>query len=342
MTGAEITEKTMAEVREWLDLTCESEKEDSVDAYVLWDLVRELPAEVLRPLHRRLIEAEVVFPRELYYCLSEDDANYLVSLIDAGVEDSWMWLEVLVMAPTAAATRAFARWRTGAGWMTGDEWPLNYENLAGGWELDAEGNVRVLVNPVAYALTATTDVGASVSGGPLAQRRCFSCGLALWRVLDVDLADPVYAGLGLAHAGRLAAATCLKCGARGTDTVSGEVVIFHEYDAEGRILVDASDEQSGTFSYTDSRHDDWTLPDDPPLLSAGPRPLPPHTAESKLGGAPKWEQEPEYPACPRCDRTMHLLAQIGRSPLFGEGYEGFHYVFADVECRVSAVIYQMD
>jgi hypothetical protein len=321
MTGSEIPESTLAELREAVDRACADEN----DVYDLKAFVEEFPAEILRPFHRRLIEAKVYYPPELYYGLSEDDASYLVGQINAGVAESWHLLDVLVMAPTSAATRAVAGWRDKAPeWMTDDK--LVRETHAGGWELDAAANVRVLTNPVAYKLIDTTDVAASISGGPLSQR-CSWCGLPLWRVLDVDLADPAYAGLGLAQAGRVSAATCIKCGSFDP--------VFHEYDAGGRILVDASDEQSGYFS-----DPDWKLPDDPALLSADPRPLSPHTGYWSLGGAPDWVQDPAYPACPRCDRTMHHLAQVGREILFGEGYEGSHYVFVDVECRVSTVIFQ--
>ncbi|MFC5041240.1 hypothetical protein [Ornithinimicrobium kibberense] len=64
---------------------------------------------------------------------------------------------------------------------------------------------------------------------------------------------------------------------------------------------------------------------------------------NRLGGAGSWIQDAIYPSCPRCRRSMPVLAQVdGLTPfddiLGWESWtEGLMYAFWCRECRVSAV-----
>lgn len=62
------------------------------------------------------------------------------------------------------------------------------------------------------------------------------------------------------------------------------------------------------------------------------------TSMSQIGGLPAWEQDPDYPNCSECGKTMLFIAQIdeGHFPL----REGMYYAFLCTACRVTATVYQ--
>jgi hypothetical protein len=59
-------------------------------------------------------------------------------------------------------------------------------------------------------------------------------------------------------------------------------------------------------------------------------------ADGQLGGLPKWEQEPEYPDCPDCRKSLVFLFSWAGS------YDGTLYAFICPGCRVSCVTTQFD
>ena len=67
---------------------------------------------------------------------------------------------------------------------------------------------------------------------------------------------------------------------------------------------------------------------------------------NRVGGEPCWVQDPEYPACLFCSKTMSFLAQLDSNPPIGPGRwwlwgsGGICYVFWCEACRISALLWQ--
>src|SRR5262249_2617792 len=66
--------------------------------------------DLIRPFHRRLVEADVWWPVVLYRGMDEATAEYLVRLIDAGVPRPDKLLELLAVGATDTAVEAMRRW----------------------------------------------------------------------------------------------------------------------------------------------------------------------------------------------------------------------------------------
>lgn len=272
---------------------------------------------ILRPFHRRLVDAGFVWPPELYYGMDEDTAAHIVKLIDGRPEAAGRLLSVLVTTPTATAAAAVTRWQAVTpDWTAEFFWPVSRYPHIGGWELDNEGRIRRLTSPSAHALVPND--GTGISGGVL-NESCGWCGMALWRVLDIE---------------GIVAGTCIRCGCYTT--------IFTDQDLGGAVRWAVENSRPQFLGRDD---DTWELPDDVRLHVGAARPTSYSgtawdAGGSTLGGLPDWIQDPEYPACPRCDKTMTYRGMITGPDLWGEAAEGCHYVFADTDCHMSAVVYQ--
>jgi hypothetical protein len=186
----------------------------------------------------------------------------------------------------------------------------------GGWELDDGGGIRHLTSPIAYAIGRGD--GTGISGGAL-KESCDWCGMALWRVLDFE---------------GLVAGTCIRCGCYTT--------VFTDQDPDGAVRW-ADENSRPQFLGHDGGI--WELPDDLQLHIDAARPTPYagsawDAGGSTFGGLPDWIQDPEYPTCPRCDKTMMYRAMITGADMWDGSAEGCLYVFADTDCRLSAVVYQ--
>ncbi|XVU25466.1 hypothetical protein ACQPZJ_51270 [Actinoplanes sp. CA-054009] len=163
---------------------------------------------------------------------------------------------------------------------------------------------------------------SAVSGGALS-RSCGWCGMALWRLLDVD------GGLLDAGDGRVVVATCVRCGSYATYfTEAGEFAL--ENERPGFLGLD---------------EDGWELPDGAPLAVGAARPTPWagnawHAGGSTVGGFPDWIQDAEFPSCPRCARTMPYVGMVNGGDLWVDFGEGCFYLFHDAACGLSAAVYQ--
>jgi predicted transcriptional regulator len=75
----------------------------------LAEVARRRP-DLLRPFHRRLVDADVWWPVDLYRGMDEATAGYVVQLIEAGAERPDKLLELLAVGATDAAVQAMRRW----------------------------------------------------------------------------------------------------------------------------------------------------------------------------------------------------------------------------------------
>jgi hypothetical protein len=156
----------------------------------------------------------------------------------------------------------------------------------------------------------------------------------LWRLLDVDLSTGILPDINAPEVGRVVVASCIRCGCFAN--------VFTEYDAAGSCRW-AQDNQRPDFLGDDDPP--WELPTAPRLRIGAPRPTPfagdAHCAGgSTLGGSPDWFDDPWYPACPRCHRTMLYLGMITGADLWPVSSGGCRYLFFDAQCRLAVAVYQ--
>jgi hypothetical protein len=190
----------------------------------LVEVARRRP-DLIRPFHRRLVDADVWMPEDLYRGMDGATAEYVVRLIEAGVDRPDKLLAILAVGATDPAVRAMRRWdRQPPAWASQLYCPVRLYGHIGGWEFDPAGAVRPLTSTVAYALVPDGSGGPTVSGGALAAR-CRWCDLPLWRLLDVDLSTGILPDITAPETGRVVVATCVRCGCYSN--------IFTGYDAAG-------------------------------------------------------------------------------------------------------------
>ncbi|MEY9871265.1 hypothetical protein ABH931_000730 [Streptacidiphilus sp. MAP12-33] len=308
---------------------------DDSESTVIEAAARADPS-ALRPFHDRLIDAEAwVWPwRPLWVAATEETAARLVAEVDAGAGMSERWLMALGLSRTRTAAAALSRWTKEPPPVAASLYvPIAQYAHEGGWELGTEG-IRPLSSLPSYALTPT-EADRPLAGCLPLDERCPWCGLALLRLLDVDLDDPGVAALGLAGHGRVVATTCLDCGSY-TD-------VLGEYRPDGTATWSDANTRPGYLPPAG----EWDLDLPTERLGLGPLRCTPvegiawNAGGSTLGGLPDWIQDADYPSCPRCRTTLYFLAQLTGDDLWGESAEGCHYVFfcAD-DCRTTAVVYQ--
>jgi hypothetical protein len=290
--------------------------------------------DLLRPYHRRLLDADVWWPEDLYRGMDEATAGYVLALIDSGAPRPDKLLGLLAAGATDTAVRAMWRWEhQPPAWAAELHLPVRDYAQIGGWEFDPAGTVRRLTSAVAFALVPDGSATPVVSGGALASR-CGWCDLPLWRLLDVYLSGGILPDLAGPETGRVVVATCLRCGRYTT-------AVFTEYDETGRCRW-VGDQQRPDFLGPEDQT--WDLPTAPGLRIGAPRPTPFAgdawvAGGSTFGGSPDWGIDAWYPPCPRCGRTMRYLGMITGPDLWAGPAEGCHYVFFDARCRLGAAVY---
>jgi hypothetical protein len=296
-------------------------------------LARRRP-DLLRPFHRRLVDADVWWPVDLYRGMDEATAQYVVQLIDAGAERPDKLLELLAAGATDTAVQVIRRWdREPPAWTARMRRPVREYGQLGGWEFDPAGAVRPLTSTVAFALVPAESTTAAVSGGALATQ-CRWCDLPLWRLLDVDLSTGILPDRTTPDVGRVVVATCVRCGCFAN--------VFTEYDAAGACRWAQENQRPDFLGYDDPP---WDLPT-APLLRIGPPRDTPFVADARerggstLGGSPDWIDDPWYPSCPRCHRTMRYLGMITGDDLWAVSSGGCRYLFFDAQCALATAVYQ--
>jgi hypothetical protein len=166
------------------------------------------------------------------------------------------------------------------------------------------------------------------------EERCGWCGRPLVSLLDLALTSPELAFLEL-FGERLRFATCERCTAYRP--------LFTEVDLQGRSRWSALNMRPEYLG----PDDEWQgLPQD--ALVLGPERRTPIEGIvllwksvdgiSQVGGHPTWEQDSEYPQCPRCRLPMPFVGQVknGETKIA----EGITYAFLCDGCLIAATAYQ--
>ncbi|MEM7229996.1 MAG: hypothetical protein AAF432_14400 [Planctomycetota bacterium] len=215
--------------------------------------------------------------------------------------------------------------------------PSRYANVAG-WEL-RDGRRHDLHFDQCYAMDASSesDVEAiSVSAMRSSNSNCSWCQRPLRQLVQFDLADARLHFLA-AHQSPLSVYTCEVC-----TCFTGDGGPFFRATAHGRW---AWAPQNQKPEYLPSAAEDWgSSPwSEVPVTIRHRRAW--HAADqfipttfSQIGGLPTWINDPVYPTCVECGRTMTFIAQLDNGAFLT--HEGMYYAFLCSECGVTATAYQ--
>jgi hypothetical protein len=286
----------------------------------------------LRDVQLALVRARDPYPSVVFRDASEVPTTALAALLDARDIDALLAshaLSALAWTHNPRAVELFSRWRQHPPPWAGllHISPDHYAH-AGGWELSEVGTPRALCGEPCMELVAygsSGDARAIVA----TEQRC-RCGRTLTLLFDVQTARTNLPWLGW-PCDRLVVPTCDACACFGT--------LFHSVN-EDDVLTPIGEHP--------------LVPDDaaswPLLPSVGLRlgaPRSPYFAadwllemkQSQLGGHPGWIQDPAYPQCPKCARTMCFVGQVACGDV-EPNREGTYYGYACAPCRVVASNYQ--
>ncbi len=212
-----------------------------------------------------------------------------------------------------------------------------YQAEVSGWDID--GEPRRLYYETAYPLILCS--GEATAAGPVVvlaehEGQCGSCGLRLTTLFDLDLADECLRFLGVpGH--RLRIAVCEGC------VEVGEGPTYSSVDGEGGSLWRRGPGPPipGAGGAAADFDDSYRLPRG--RLSLDSRRRSPyaafegvrinHTGNSQVGGLPTWVQDPNYPPCPGCRRSMTFVGQVDGSDL--SCGDSVLYAFLCAECQIA-------
>lgn len=277
-------------------------------------LARQDPG-LVTPHQRRLIDSGVWGPPELYHVMTEATARYLVGLLDAGrCGRPDRVLEVLAVGGGEVAVTAIRGWlRDPPGWALDPPVRIALYPHLGGWEPGPGTGVRRLTSESAFALRPGPERAA------VASVHCGWCGRRLWHLVDAPHPE----------LGRVRVVTCVRCGR--FDTVHTRLDDGAVHWAGGEPP-DHPGAESG-----------WPEQAGPPLTTGPPRPSAVagsawDAGGSTLGGHPDWIDDPQFPACPDCGRTMRYAGMVTAVDV-GAG-PGCFYLFVDRACGRAATVYQ--
>lgn len=283
----------------------------------------------LAGVHADLAACGVVYPGVLYRGAGPDARDLLLRGIEVNPNHI---LQCLAWIGDEDVQRQFKAWVADPpGWTENLFWLSGY-TLCAGWELGSELRQRMLYLDRGRRLVGATSGEASASLKTFTPREdvCPWCRDRLVTILALDLSDPGFAFLGL-PGGRIDIPTCVRCSAYGT--------VLADVDFQGKSNWSAGNRKP---DYLDTEAEWERFPPnrlvpgewmqtvcEGELLSGG----------SRLGGLPFWDQDPEYPLCPGCERHMPFLAQLDMADIEEIG-EGNYYVFLCRDCGIAATGYQ--
>lgn len=258
--------------------------------------------------------------------LNDDEANHHHLLIAL----AWIGDEEVV--------RLFAEWsHTPPFWASKLAVPPSIYAHEAGWELDDAGHKRLLFYPDSYHFKVNNIEGdksdhPSVVALQMDEQACPWCGNKLIVLFDYNLQDPLIQFMNLPGR-QLRIGACMHCNCY--DTVFMKVELdgsysWSEYNITPDFLPEAEPDeelQMSALRLSGELMDPyegafWML----------------ETSISKIGGAPAWVQDTDYPSCPCCSKTMMFIGQIDMEQV-SDG-EGIYFTFLCVDCLISAVNYQ--
>jgi len=283
----------------------------------------------LGDVHPDLVPHGVVYPGVLYRGAGPEARDLLIRGIEVNPNHI---LQCLAWIGDEAVQRQFEAWVADPpGWTESLSWLSEY-TLCAGWELDGELRQRTLFLDRGrwLAVASTDDSSPSLKTFAPRDDACPWCHDPLTTILAFDPSDPEFVFLGL-QGRQINIPTCVRCSVYGT------------------VLADVDLYGKGNWSVWNRKPDyldteaEW-VPFPPNRLTTGEWMQTACEGElswgdSHLGGLPFWDQDPEYPLCPGCERHMPFLAQLDMADIEEIG-EGNYYVFLCSDCGIAATGYQ--
>jgi hypothetical protein len=310
------------------------------DARLLRDVASHLACFSSRDLTRcqsRLLDGGDPYPAHAFRNASELVVQRLLTRIDSvpagGSVVLSHALSALAWSGSSRAEEAQRHWReTPPTWRRHLHWAPERYALVAGYELEG-GRRRELLFPAAYKLSVDSASGgargAAVFEPDLSGKRCPQCRRPATSLLRIDASHwPADVRMGGLRA--LRAPTCVDCA-------------MYEH-----VFVRLSDDPAhwewfGRLSASSAGHT-HPLELRPTPVTLSPR-EPWAAADwcvaegiSQLGGHPSWINDPTYPPCPACARTMMTVAQVAPEDFIGPA-EGVFYVHLCATCAVVGVSY---
>jgi hypothetical protein len=280
------------------------------------------------------------YPAHAFRGASELVVHRLLAIIDGAARRSSVILShalgALAWSGSPRAELALRRWREEPpSWRGALHWPPERYALVAGYELEDGGGRRELVLPAAHKLSIDRDAvgpgGAAVFEPDPSGKVCPQCRRPATLLLRIDAARlPDVSDVRLSARRTLLAPTCIDCAV---------------YE---RVFVRFSNDRTS-----------WEWLKSPTASSAGheqPLQLPPTPVTltpreawaaadwciadgiSQIGGHPSLINEPIFPTCPGCTRTMMTVAQVAPED-FVSPAEGVFYVHVCDVCPTVGVSY---
>lgn len=323
-------------------------------ALTLWDTGEKSYAEeffrrltvwvpgAMQDLHWNLLQRNILYPPDLFRGADAGTRDALMKRAEAFTSDSvdqWV-LIALAWIGDSEVRRACVRWREQPPvWRDSPYAPPEEFTEQAGWMLTPEGGRRDLYAQTCFALLHSNATeqderqGAVAVVGPT-RETCGWCNRALVALLDITTSRPELAFLGWPGA-RLRVAACETCTAFETT--------FTDVASDGGLRWSDANVRS---EYLPPARDMWE-PLPRAALRLGPSRANPYEANlfevsegiSQLGGHPSWQQDAEYPRCPRCRQAMPFVGQVHLGDLAPYS-EGTYYAFLCAACGVAATTYQ--
>ncbi len=285
---------------------------------------------------RAALKAEIYHPHQLYYKAPSDVRDELLRLLDERPSCANDLLLALAMQGDEKTLQAFVEfekypkeWRKGL--YVG---PAIYAQ-SGGWTFDTSGERRSLVFEKCLILKEC-ESGCENEPVKIAQRtgeKCEFCGCEMIDAISIKADEPSLEFLNLKRDMRMRC--CPNCVAFSTFTC--------ENFAGGNVKTSFDRTQLEKIGVQNYINEDTMneIVSHKFRLDRAPKPsFYPCFAESdiSIGGHGDWVQDAEYCECPKCGKTMKLLAQIPWSLI--DGGEGILYVEICPECYVLSAFHQ--
>jgi len=282
---------------------------------------------------RALISKKIFYPGIVFCRCSEIVRDELILLVESDNENRNLLLLALAWIGDEKVIRLFAEWRNESpSW--GDLLFIAPEEYAkqAGWELASDSTRRDLFLHKALGLEASaseeTERFAAI------RNRSGICSWCSGALINLFEFDPILLEIGKDDGSQktLTIPTCQVC------TAFGQYSGVYSKDGEWSLCSEKPE-------YLPDDSDSWDrLPENPLKLGASRTLM--HSAGSclpttlsQIGGLPAWEQDAEYPDCPKCQKTMKFVGQISDTDI-EEYSEGIFYGFICRPCRATSTSYQ--
>ncbi|MDP4182674.1 MAG: DUF1963 domain-containing protein [Bacillota bacterium] len=219
--------------------------------------------------------------------------------------------------------------------------PLDNYSLVAGWQLSEDGKNKNLFSYDCYPIKKENLTSKDPEPLLLLEKfeeKCNWCGTTMTTLFDFMLSDKIFDSFNI-HGRRLRIVTCHIC--------SCYTTVYRDIDFDGNSTLSEFNQKP---SYLPEIN-----PEEESIISKNSLKISRNKrsyfyglnnrfigiSASQIGGLPRWEQEPEYPLCPKCNNTMMFLGQLQGSDIVEFG-AGIYYAFICHECKISATSYQCD